>query len=116
MADALPWMLNWPKDKLENSKFYQRMIRQAGRQNEASAGRGDDYYFASQKMADFFAGEFAKRGYAYIKVHYVEALTKKIAKWLIPRLTDQYLCAQSRNPMDMILQGLSSIFLHASQQ
>ncbi len=79
---GMEWMLNWPKDKLENSKFYQRMIRQAGRQNEASAGRGDDYYFASQKMADFFAGEFAKRGYAYIKVHYVEALTKKIAKWL----------------------------------
>ena len=24
---------------------------------------------------------------------------------LIPRLTDQYLCAQSRNPIDMILQG-----------
>jgi hypothetical protein len=41
---------------------------------------------------------------------------KAVKQGLIPRLTDQYLCAQSRNPMDMILQGLSSIFLHASQQ
>lgn len=79
---GMEWMLNWPKEKLENSKFYNRMIRQAGRQNEASAGRGDDYYFASQKMADFFSEEFSKKGYSNIRVHYVEALVKKIAKWL----------------------------------
>ncbi len=79
---GMEWMLNWPKDKLENSKFYQRMIRQARRQNDASAGRGDDYYFASEKMADFFSDEFTKKGYSNIEVHHVEAITKKIAKWL----------------------------------
>jgi hypothetical protein len=79
---GMEWMLNWPKEKLENSKFYQRMIRQAGRQNEASTGRGDDYYFASQKMADFFSTKFAEKGYSNIRVHHVEAIVKKIAEWL----------------------------------
>jgi len=79
---GMEWMLNWPRDKLENSKFYQRMIRQAGRQNEASAGRGDDYYFASKRMADFFSEEFAKEGYSNITVYHVESIIKKITKWL----------------------------------
>ena len=58
------------------------MIRQAGRQNDASGGRGDDYYFASKRMADFFSQEFANKGFSNIRVHYVEAIVKKIAKWL----------------------------------
>ena len=79
---GMEWMLNWPTDKLYQSKFYQRMMRQGERQNNASTGRGDDYYFASERMANFFSSEFAKKGYSNIKVHYVEALVKKFARWL----------------------------------
>jgi hypothetical protein len=84
---GMEWMLNWPKEKLYQSKFYQRMMRQAGRQNNASAGRGDDYYFASKRMADFFSNEFSQKGYSNIKVHYVEALVKKIVNWLRQMIT-----------------------------
>ena len=35
---------------------------------------------------------------------------------LIPMLTDQNLCAQSRNPMDMMRHGWASSFFQASQQ
>jgi hypothetical protein len=35
---------------------------------------------------------------------------------LIPTLVDQNPCTQSRNPMDMILQGWSASLFHASQQ
>jgi hypothetical protein len=79
---GMEWMLKWPEEKLYQSKFYQRMMRQAGRQNNASAGRGDDYYFASKIMSDFFSKEFSQKGYSNIKVHYVEALVKKIVNWL----------------------------------
>jgi hypothetical protein len=88
---GMEWMLNWPKDKLYQSKFYQRMIRQAGRQNNASAGRGDDYYFASKRMADFFSDEFSKKGYSNIKVHYVEAIIKKILDWLLQVISESNL-------------------------
>ena len=35
---------------------------------------------------------------------------------LIPSPTDQNRCAQSRKPMDMIVQGWSTSFVQASQQ
>ncbi len=79
---GMDWMLNWPPDKLYQSKFYLRMMRQAGRQNDASEGRGDDYYFASKRMADFFGGKFNEAGYKNITVHQVDAIVKKIVTWL----------------------------------
>lgn len=79
---GMDWMLNWPPDKLYNSKFFLRMMRQAGRQNAASAGRGDDYYFASEPMAKFFSAEFAYAGYSNITVHHIEAIVKKFAAFL----------------------------------
>jgi hypothetical protein len=75
---GMEWMLNWPYDKLVQSKFYRRMMRQAERQNGASEGRGDDYYFADERMAIFFGAEFKRAGYGNIVVHHVEAIIKKI--------------------------------------
>jgi hypothetical protein len=75
---GMEWMLNWPYDKLVQSKFYRRMMRQAERQNGASEGRGDDYYFADERMATFFGAEFKRAGYSNIVVHHVEAIIKKI--------------------------------------
>ena len=76
------WMLNWPPEKLYQSKFYLRMMRQAERQNAASNGRGDDYYFASERAARFFGEEFRKAGYTNIVVHHVEAIMKMIKRYL----------------------------------
>lgn len=76
------WMLKWPEDKLYRSDFYTDIMKQAARQNSASADRGVDYYFASKEMADFFDLEFARKGYNNILVHHVEAVVKKIEAWL----------------------------------
>jgi hypothetical protein len=78
---GMDWMLNWPYEKLIQSKFYIRMMRQAARQNNASAGRGDDYYFADERLEQFFGAEFGLRGYTNIVVHHVEAVVKKILEW-----------------------------------
>jgi hypothetical protein len=75
---GMEWMLNWPYDKLVKSKFYQNMMKQADRQDKASRGRGDDYYFADVRMANFFDAEFEQAGYTNIKVHHIEAIVKKI--------------------------------------
>jgi hypothetical protein len=87
---GMEWMLTWPPKNVYQSKFYLRMMRQAERQNTASAGRGDDYYFASDRMANFFGVEFRKAGYSNIRVHYVEAIVKKIVAWLSSRLAKQF--------------------------
>jgi len=102
---GMEWMLNWPKEKLYQSKFYQRMMRQAGRQNNASAGRGDDYYFASKKMSDFFSKEFSQKGYSNIKVHYVEALVKKVVNWLRQIIIESNLYKISHNDRASAIGG-----------
>ena len=43
-------------------------------------------------------------------------LVKGLVRHLIPKLTDQNRYAQSRRPMDMILQGWSTSLFQASQQ
>lgn len=79
---GMEWMLKWPEDRLYTSDFYIEIMKQAARQNVASAGRGVDYYFASKEMADFFDLEFARKNYNNILVHHVEAIVKKIQTWL----------------------------------
>jgi transposase len=39
-----------------------------------------------------------------------------VKPYLLPSPTDQNRCAQSRKPMDMIVQGWSTSFVQASQQ
>jgi hypothetical protein len=58
------------------------MMNQAYRQNQASRGRGDDYYFADERMEKFFGAEFEHAGFTNIVVHHVEALVKKIMDYL----------------------------------
>lgn len=79
---GMEWMLNWPYDKLIQSKFYRNMMNQAERQNYASEGRGDDYYFADTRMEKFFSAEFEEAGYTNIKVHQVDAHVKKFIEYL----------------------------------
>jgi hypothetical protein len=75
---GLEWLLNKPYSELIQTKFYVDMMDQARRQNEASAGRGDDYYFAEERVGAFFETEFRNSGYSNIVVHHVEAIVKKI--------------------------------------
>ena len=46
----------------------------------------------------------------------VGAATALAVGWVIPRLSNQNLCAQSRSPMDIIFQGWSVSLFQASQQ
>jgi hypothetical protein len=80
---GMEWMLDWPYDKLIKSKFYLRMMKQAGEQNTAAKGRGDDYYFADERMAHFFEAEFERERYTNIKVHHVDAVVKKIEDCIV---------------------------------
>ena len=64
-------------EDLKEDDFYEDIMDQASRQNNAAADRGVDWYFADERFADFFTNEFAKAGYLNIVVHYREAIMKK---------------------------------------
>jgi hypothetical protein len=83
-------MLTWPPKNFYQSKFYVGMMRQAWRQNNASEGRGDDYYFASKSMANFFGIEFRKAGYTNLTVHQVDARVTKMAALLCQLPTERW--------------------------
>jgi hypothetical protein len=94
---GMAWMLDWPRDDLVKSKFYLKMMKQAGEQDIAATGRGDDYYFADNRMATFFEEEFRLAGYTNIKVHHVDAIVKKIEdcmKWIKSNLEHWWLTRQ----------------------
>jgi hypothetical protein len=57
--------------------YYNDVISQAGRQNDASAGRGVDWHFADRGEALFFYLEFKAHHFGNINVYYTEAVIKK---------------------------------------
>lgn len=59
--------------RLRQTRFYNRIMRQATRQSYAAVDHYDDWYFADERLAEFFTREFRTFHLDNLIVHHVDA-------------------------------------------
>lgn len=69
-----PFLTRASDDELRRTEFYARTMRQASRQNAAASGYYDDWYFANERLHEFFTREFRLYHFDNIVTHHVNAI------------------------------------------
>lgn len=77
------WLLGLYQDSPFRENYYDKIMKQAERQNRASAGRGVDWHFADRGEALFYYLEFKANHFDNIRVYYTESVVKKIEDCVI---------------------------------
>jgi hypothetical protein len=71
----MPRFLTGASDKaLRKTKFYTRIMRQASRQSSAASMYYDDWYFADERLFEFFTREFRLYHFDNLITHHVDAI------------------------------------------
>jgi hypothetical protein len=82
MLEAKGLGTEWLFERMDSmdyaADYYDQIIKQAGNQSRAAAGRGVDWHFADRGQALFYYLEFKAHHFDNISVKYTEPIIKKI--------------------------------------
>lgn len=70
------FLVKMDDNKLKETRFYRRIMRQAERQSMAAGVRGDNWYFADKRFADFFGPEFRHQNLLNVFTYWRDAVYK----------------------------------------